>query len=298
MMIGLMTTRRFDGDEDVRSSTPDEVDTSTESIAGRPDTDAIADEGAERTDSGETTSSRDGTNRTGAVVVGGTVLGGATETVRRLGIDRHDEAGLAEQANIKARAKQVGGTGVHDGSSAFTPDGGIDGIIKTESGQEYIQSKHYGRPIGNSTLEQYDGVADVIGATNGTTESADPEGYGIDVVTAEDWPWRKRAKLEGKRVIRGCRRIFAKLEDRVRVVTSRVLNAARRAGQWLVVSGKRLCRHLVKIGSMIAKWFARRRLMTQIVLIVAVVGLLYLLWRWYTSREEEAMNSETDENTV
>lgn len=134
--IGLMTTGRFDGDEDVRSLTRDEADTSAESTAGRPDTDAIVNKGAERTDSGETAYSRDGTNRTGAVVVDGTVLGGTTETVRRLGIDRHNEAGVAEQANIEAYAKQVGGTGVYDGSSAFTPDSDINGITETESSQK------------------------------------------------------------------------------------------------------------------------------------------------------------------
>ncbi|WP_435066238.1 hypothetical protein [Halobaculum sp. EA56] len=235
-------------------------------------------------------------DRSKSVVTGGITLwatGVAAEVTRRLGIDRYLEADFAERAYAKAYAQKVGGTVIEDGTSVFTPDGGVDKIVKTSSGEIAIQSKHHGRAVGNSTLEEYAGKVDVIGATNGVAESANPEAYDVDVVTANDWPWRTKAKLQGKRILRGCRKGAATLKHGTRVVISRLVDGVKFVSRRAISGGKWFTRRLIKVGSTIAAWYTRRSLITQLILIVAVVGLLYLLWRWYTSEDGKTEDTDT-----
>lgn len=240
-------------------------------------------------------------NTTHSTVTSGATLGavGVTaETARRLGTDRYAEAGFAEQAYAEAYARKVGGTVVDDGTSVFTPDGGIDKIVQTSSGEIRIQSKHYGRVVGNRTLKEHAGKVDVIGATNGIAESVDPEAYGVDVVTSDDWLWRTKAKLQGKRVIRGCGKGITAIKHGAQAVASRLVDGAKFGARCAIFSGKWLLRRLFKAGAVAAKWFKRRSLMTQLVLIVAVVGLLYLLWNWYNEENEEEAGSEESTDTA
>jgi hypothetical protein len=283
------------GADNTQSETTNEAGATAESVPEQTNTD----DATERADPQNAETPRDGANRTRSVVIGGTTFGAASvgiETARRLGTDRHAEAGFAERAHAEAYAKKVGGTVVDDGSSVFTPDGGIDGIVKTASGQKHVQSKHYGQAVGNSTLKQYAGDIDIIGATNGVTESADTQAYNIDVITAEEWSWRMKAELQGRRIIHGCHKGIAALMDRTRAITSRLVNGTKFVGRRAIASGKWLFCRLVKVGSTIAAWVARRSLVTQLVLIVAVVGLLYLLWLWYTSEDEETMSANTSKD--
>lgn len=228
-------------------------------------------------------------------IVNSTVTSGATlgavgvtaETARRIGIDRYAEAGFAERAYAEAYAQKVGGTVVDNGASVFTPDGGIDKIVETPSGKIRIQSKHYGRTVGDHVLQKTAGKVDVIGATNGVSESVDPEAYSVDVVTSDDWLWRTKAKLQTKRVIRGFGKGITTIKHGIQAVTSRLVDAAKFSARCAVISGKWLYRRLSKFGSIAAKWFSRRSLTTQLALIVTVVGLVYLVWDRYNEKNEE-----------
>lgn len=269
-------------DVTTESTTTDKAEAAPKSTAEHINTDKAGEW------TGSDDESQDDAAQTKSAVTSVTTLGltGVTaETARRLGIDRHAEAGLAERAYAEAYAEKVGGTVVDDGSSAFTPDGGIDSIVKTESGQQYVQSKHYGHEVRNSTLEQYAGDVDAIGATNGIAEGVNPEAHGIDVITGDDWPWWRKVEREVRRIIRGSRRAITILWNGTWTVACRLIDGARFVGQRTVTGGKWLSRRLIKIGSTIAAWYARRSLMTQLILIFAVIGLVYLLWRWYTNKE-------------
>lgn len=157
-----------------------EEENSSESSVEQPDNDIKG--GWDNSE--DTDTSDEGDDRMRSVAFRGVTLGAtsvATETARRLGTDRHAEAGFAEQAYAEAYAQKFGGTVIDDGASVFMPDGGVDRVVKTASGEIAIQSKHYGRPVRNNTLEEYANEVDVIGATNGVAESADPEAYGMGV---------------------------------------------------------------------------------------------------------------------
>lgn len=229
-----------------------------------------------------------GADRTNAIAASGMTLGtsGLTlEAARRHGTERYAEAEFAERVVANVYADKVGGTVVEDSSSVFAPDGGIDGIVETSSGRKFIQSKHHGQEVGNNILGQYSGDIDALGATNGVAESADPESYGMDVITADDWPLRAKAKLEARRVAHGCRKGVSAIKKGTRAVVGRLLDVTKFVGRKVVAGGKWFGRRLIKIGSVIAAWFTRRSLITQLLLVVVVVGALYLLWRWYTSED-------------
>jgi hypothetical protein len=222
-----------------------------------------------------------------SVITGGTTLatGLATEKARRLGIDRHAEAGFAERAFAKAYAKKVDGTIVDDGSSVFAPDNGIDKIVYAGSNNIPVQSKHYCHPIENHTIEKYADKVDAIGTTNGVRESADPEQYGLEYLTADDWPWRERANLEIKRIVRGFSRGVNVLSRRARIIIRHLTSGAKSIAQQINRVLKWFYHRLVKFGSATAAWFFRRSLVTQIFLSLTAIVFVYLVWRWYSSED-------------
>ena len=226
--------------------------------------------------------------QSGFIFVGG---GGATTDIaRRVGTDRHAEAGYAERAHAKAYAKKTGGAVVEDGTSAYAPDGGIDTVIETELKDKYIQSKHYGQKVSESTLEKYADSVDAIGATNGVTPSEIPEAYNIDIITSNDWYYRDRATLELKRIIRGYRKGAAGLVNGTRLAATHLVDSTRLGGRLVYMGAESVRRKSVKIASTVAVRVAKRSVLKKAVLSVATLIIAYILWRWYTNKKETEDN--------
>lgn len=290
--IGLMRIRRAGDTDNPRWEDGDWVGSVLNSSTDQ----TYTDESDEQEESPDAKTFTDGVSATKTALTSGAIFGAIGPTVeqaRRLGIDRYDEAGLAERAYAETYAKKRGGKVVDDGSSVFTPDGGIDGIVRTESNQYRIQSKHYGEPVGNHILEQYSTDVDVIGATNGVAENADPDAYNLEVVTRSDWSWRKKASLQGRRVFKGTQAGIFSLKDSLLSIGGSVTAGVKYAVKRGIAHGKWLGRRLGRIGSPLAAWFKRRSLFTQIVIVVAVVGAVYLLWQWYTDDDDGMAGEET-----
>lgn len=251
-----------------------------------------------------------------AVRSGSTLLvgGGATISIaRREGIDRHAEADHAEWAFDKTVAKKTGGTIVEDRTSAFTPDGGIDSVIETESGYKYIQTKHYGRKVSESTIKKYADDVDVIGATNGVKEGCTPEEYGVDIVTSSDWPYRARATLEFKRIARGYRKGVAGIVNGTHDAATYLVDGTKFGGRLVYMGGKSIWHNVTKTASAaavrvakaslrggksirqkIAKTasaavvrFAKASLRKKAAMGIVGLIILYLIYQWYTDENED-----------
>jgi len=285
VIVGLELIGGQGSADNTRSKAPHNSETTTDS--GLRQAEAHIEPAAEQTGSGNTTPSRARTNRRKAAGAAGTAFSVVTETARRSGVDRHVEAGFAERAHAEAYAKEVGGKVVETGSSPFAPDNGIDAIVEAASDKKLVQVKHHGQAIKNSTLEQYAGDVDAIAASNGVAKNADPGAYGLDIITSEDWSWWRKAILELRRVGHGLRKGIAASWDGLRVITSHLLGGAKSVGRGLFAGGKLLYRTLIKVSSISVAWVTRRSLLGQLLLILSVIGILYLLWRWYTSEDEK-----------
>ena len=217
----------------------------------------------------------------GGVITGSVAV---TESARRAGIDRHVEAGLAEELHAKAYARKAGGSVLKDNTSVFTPDGGVDKLVKTPDGERAIQSKHYGSEVGEAVLRQYGGDVDVFAATKGVGESVDPSNYDLEVITADDWLIRERAVLEGRRIKRGVQRGLQHSIRGVAGVARRVGRKGKYALKQLLGGAKLARRSLSSAVTRGMKRFARQPRSTQGAAVVVVGGALWLLWRKRTGK--------------
>jgi hypothetical protein len=217
------------------------------------------------------------------LLIGG---GASVDIARRAGIDRHAEADYAERAYEKAVAKMTGGNVVEDGTSAFTPDGGIDSVVDTESGDMHIQTKHYGRKVSESTIKKYAEDVDVIGATNGVKQDCTPEEYGVDVVTSKHWSYRARTTLELKRIARGYRKGVTGIINRTRVAATYLVDGTKVGGRLVYMGGKSIRHNVTKTASAVAVRFAKASLRKKAVMGIVGLIILYLIHQWYTDENE------------
>ncbi|QSW97655.2 hypothetical protein [Haloterrigena alkaliphila] len=199
-----------------------------------------------------------------SAVNAGTATSACTAAAERAGVDRYAEAELAEQMHAKAYARDIGGTIVEEETSVFTPDGGVDRMIKGPAGEKTVQVKHYSDSLGESVLEQYSDV-DVIATTNGLKDGVDPAEYGIDVVTIDDWSVIQRMKLSGTRIKRGATKPITSAASRIGTATKTVAGRAAAAARTGVSGFLRL-----SLG---------KQLLIASVLIVVVGGIVYFLWK-------------------
>ncbi|MBB6645051.1 hypothetical protein [Halobellus ruber] len=122
---------------------------------------------------------------------------------RRTGIDRYAEARQVERLNAKEYARHVGGTVTDSGTSAYAPDGGVDGVVRVGEDQTKIQSKHHATAVPESVLQEYADTVDVVAASNGFADGVDPATYGFETFTTQDWSLLAQARLECGRILRG-----------------------------------------------------------------------------------------------
>lgn len=135
------------------------------------------------------------------VTGGGVVL--LLLAARQTGIDRYAEAGQAERLHAVEYARHVGGTVTDSGTSAYTPDGGVDGVVRVGGDEAKIQSKHHATAVSESVLQDCADVVDVIASSNGVADGVDPATYGVETFTAQDWSLLAQVRLECGRILRG-----------------------------------------------------------------------------------------------
>ena len=239
--------------------------------------------GEGRQDSGEAEGEQTTTSKTANGKAIGTAA--ATEIARRAGIDRHTEAGLAEDFHAEAYARKVGGSVVSDNTSAFTPDGGVDKIVMTPDGEKAIQSKHYASAVSDATLRHYDPDVDVIASTKGISEKADPSKYDLEVVTYDDWPISAKARLEARRIQRGVLKGLQHPAESASSIARRVAGGGKYALKQLLGGAKLAGKCLSSVAMRTGSKFAQYPITTQfVVAVVFVGGPLWLLWRKWRGR--------------
>lgn len=241
---------------------------------------------------------------TATTVVKGTASSGTTvsagELARQKGLDRHTEAGMAEDLYAKELERQ-GYTVVDDGSSVFTPDDGVDKILERGSEELKVQVKHHGEEVGHRTLKRCaDADIDVLATTNGVKDGVDPADYGIEVVTKEDMSLSSRAKLELDRTGRGIglakdaaksatKGLLGRVWDGIKSVGKKVLNGLKSVSKKIFSGAKSMGGGIISAAKSAASWFVTLSLGKQILLgagvLVAIGGAIYLVRRWLQDKE-------------
>ncbi|WP_276274511.1 hypothetical protein [Haladaptatus sp. QDMS2] len=193
--------------------------------------------------------------------------GSILETARRAGIDRHAEAGLVEEIHLKEIARQMGGKVVENRSPVFAPDGGVDGVVEIGEGVlKRVQVKHTAEKVGESLIKQYPDV-DVFASSSGFKPNVDLSATGKSGITINDWSVRSKATLESSRIIRGVNRLGAGFIARAKSVMSVAIGAVSHGVHWYLA---------LPVFQQIA---------LGIIVVIAVVGTGYLIWRWYKGSE-------------
>lgn len=210
--------------------------------------------------------------------------------VADVGIDNHAQAGVAEQIHAKELARKLGGEAVFDSSSVYTPDGGVDAVIKTADAEFKLQVKHLAEQVGDATAQEYADIVDYLASTNGFEGSVDPAAHGLQGFSKADWSWRGRTELRGHQFVNG-------LQELSGAALSGLGRLYRRT-RFFAGAARNFLSSLTKsVGSKVAaatSWFLALSLGQQLALIaafIAVVAACYFLYKWYRNRES---NRDTD----
>lgn len=207
-------------------------------------------------------------------------LGTATAAARKAGVDRHAESGLAEKMHAKAYARRVGGSVIKDQSSVFTPDGGIDKIVTTNTGEKSIQSKHYGTKLGEATVKDYQSNVDVIASTRGFGENVDLSKCSCETITYDDWSLPMKTALEVDRIKRGVQIGLLQLKRGTCNLTRQIVYRSKDVGIRLLCEAKVLKRVGARIGKSAFSWLARQPVGGQVLFVITLLGgPFWLMWR-------------------
>jgi hypothetical protein len=217
----------------------------------------------------------------------GVVTPVAAEIARRAGIDRYEEAEIAEKLHAEEYARQKGGKAIHNTSSVYAPDGGVDKSIVTESTEKTMQVKHWDNEITEATLSQHSEV-DTFASSNGF--NLDPSNYEMEGWTYKDWSLRAKAKLQSIRIMKGSFRGLRWVENQI----SRIVWGIVGVSKWLLrkfASGVNLSsRVVVRSVRSSGSWYLGLSRGKQIFVGGAVIGIiiivLYYLWKWYQGEDD------------
>lgn len=214
------------------------------------------------------------------------ITSAAAEIARRAGINRYEEAEIAEKLHAEEYARQKGGKAIHNTSSVYAPDGGVDKSIVTESTEKTMQVKHWDNEITEATLSQHSEV-DTFASSNGF--NADPSNYEMEGWTYKDWSLRAKAKLQSIRIMKGSFRGLRWVENQI----SRIVWGIVGVSKWLLrklASGVKLSsRVVVRSVRSSGSWYLGLSRGKQIFVGGAVIGIiiiaLYYLWKWYQNED-------------
>ncbi|KAB1190732.1 MULTISPECIES: hypothetical protein [Haloferax] len=192
-----------------------------------------------------------------------------------LGTDNHAQAELVEQLFAKEIARHVDGEVIKGGSGVFTPDGGVDAVIKTADGRLKIQVKNFANAVGDATLKEYRDIVDVFASTNGFKNGAEPAAYGMDAFTKNDWSWASKAELYGNQFLHGVRQIFVGIYNALRPFAGHV---------------RYISAHIVTKTTAAASWFIALSIGKQLAIIAAVLALaiaVYYVYKKYRGQNRD-----------